>query len=145
MFEAKKDYYAAVAKRFQAYQSGGMNVTQATKRLMEEFGIMTPATVFNIRRTLAGATILSRRLFKLRGNTMITDSLVMNDSFYLDNDPLDEKQIRLTFKDAVTKALEANCLKPQTRQCVLRAPSGVPRSRHGAVNATVPSRQRVKQ
>lgn len=31
MFETKKDYYAAVAKHFQAYQSGGMNVTQATK------------------------------------------------------------------------------------------------------------------
>ena len=57
-------------------------------------------------------------------NTMATDSLVMNDSFYLDNDPLDEKQIRLTFNDALTKALEANCPKPQTRQCVLRAPVG---------------------
>lgn len=50
MFETKKEYYAAVAKRFQAYQSSGMNVTQATNRVMKEFNIMTPATVFNIRR-----------------------------------------------------------------------------------------------
>ena len=50
MFETKIDYYAAVAKRFQAYQSNGMNVTQATKRVMKDFNIMTPATVFNIRR-----------------------------------------------------------------------------------------------
>ena len=57
-------------------------------------------------------------------NTMATDSLVMNGSFYLDNYPLNGKQIRLTFKDAVTKALQANCVKPQTRVCVLRCPVG---------------------
>lgn len=57
-------------------------------------------------------------------NTIATDSLVMNGSFYLDNYPLNEKEIRLTFKDAVTKALEANCVKPQTRVCILRSPVG---------------------
>ena len=50
MFETKKDYYLAVAKRFQAYQNRGLNVTQATNRVMKDFNIMTPATVFNIRR-----------------------------------------------------------------------------------------------
>ena len=57
-------------------------------------------------------------------NTMATDSLVANGSFYLDNYPLNDKQINLTFKDAVTKALQANCVKPQTRVCVLRCPVG---------------------
>ena len=57
-------------------------------------------------------------------NTMATDSLVMKDSFYFDNYPLNGKQICLTFKDAVNRALQANCPKPQTRICVLRSPLG---------------------
>lgn len=56
-------------------------------------------------------------------NTMATDSLVMQ-TFYLDNKPLNDKQITLTFKDAIGKALQANCPKPQTRICVLRCPVG---------------------
>lgn len=57
-------------------------------------------------------------------NTMSTDSLVMDGSFYFDNYPLDEKNIKLTFAEAVLRILETNCPKPQTRCMVLRCPVG---------------------
>lgn len=56
--------------------------------------------------------------------TEATDSLVMDGSFWFDNYPLDDKEINLSFKEAVEKALEANCPKPQTKCCVLRSPVG---------------------
>lgn len=57
-------------------------------------------------------------------NTMITDSIVMDGSFYLDNSPLNDKEIVVTFAQARDLALQANCPKPQTRICVLRCPVG---------------------
>ena len=57
-------------------------------------------------------------------NTMSTDSQVLDHSFYLDNYPLDDKAIVLSFEDAWQRALEANCEKPQTRVAVLRSPVG---------------------
>ena len=57
-------------------------------------------------------------------NTMSTDSVVLEHSFYLDNYPLDDKAIVLSFEDAWQRALEANCEKPQTRVAVLRSPVG---------------------
>lgn len=50
MIENKKDYYKAVTKSFNKHRDSGLSITQATKRVMEEFGILTPTTVFNIRR-----------------------------------------------------------------------------------------------
>ena len=57
-------------------------------------------------------------------NTMFTDSLVMDGGFYLDNQPLNDKEIVVTFAQALDLALQANCPKPQTRICVLRCPVG---------------------
>ena len=57
-------------------------------------------------------------------NTMTTDSLVLEHSFYFDNYPLNDKPINLSFEDARQKVLNANCPKPQTRLCVLRSPVG---------------------
>lgn len=56
-------------------------------------------------------------------NTMTTDSLVTS-GFFLDDEPLNEKEIVLTFAEAREAALKANCPKPQTRICVLRCPIG---------------------
>lgn len=57
-------------------------------------------------------------------NTMATDSIVLDHSFYLDNYPLNDKPIVLSFEDARRQALEANCPKPKTRVAVLRSPLG---------------------
>lgn len=50
MIETKRDYYIAVTNRFNRHRENGLNITQSTKKVMEEFGILTPSTVFNIRR-----------------------------------------------------------------------------------------------
>lgn len=57
-------------------------------------------------------------------NTMVTDSLVCNGDFYLDNHPMNDKAISLTFQQAVEKILQANCPTPKTRIIVLRSPVG---------------------
>lgn len=72
---------------------------------------------------IEGHKAIDTKVTLITTNTMATDSLVMQ-TFYLDNKPLNDKQITLTFKDAIGKALQANCPKPQTRICVLRCPVG---------------------
>lgn len=57
-------------------------------------------------------------------NTMTTDSLVLDGSFWFDNYPLESKAIKLTFSEAIDRIIEANCPKPQTRCIVLRCPVG---------------------
>lgn len=50
MIETKKDYYLEVAKKFNGYVKDGLTNTQATNRVMRDFHILSPVTVFNIRR-----------------------------------------------------------------------------------------------
>ena len=57
-------------------------------------------------------------------NTMVTDSIVSNGAFYFDNIPLNDKEINITFKQAIERILQANCPKPMTRVIVLRSPLG---------------------
>lgn len=45
-------------------------------------------------------------------------------SFWFDDNPLNDEEIKLTFADAVERALEANCPKPHTRYVVLRKQVG---------------------
>lgn len=63
------------------------------------------------------------KVTQITTNTMSTDSLVMS-AFYLDNYPLNDKEIKVTFAEAVQKILQTNCPKPQTRVLVLRFPIG---------------------
>lgn len=70
------------------------------------------------------------KVTQITTNTMTTDSLVMS-AFYLDNYPLNDKEIKVTFAEAVQKILQANCPKPQTRVLVLRSPIG-PADKEGA-------------
>ena len=63
------------------------------------------------------------KVTQITTNTMSTDSLVRS-AFYLDNYPLNDKEIKVTFAEAVQKILQANCPKPQTKVLVLRSPIG---------------------
>ena len=63
------------------------------------------------------------KVTQITTNTMTTDSLVMR-TFYLENHPLNNKEIKVTFAEAVQKVLQANCPKPQTKVLVLRSPVG---------------------
>ena len=44
------------------------------------------------------------------------------DGFYLENNPINDEPISLTFKDAYDKLMTANCPKPASKYCVLRKP-----------------------
>lgn len=46
------------------------------------------------------------------------------DGFYVGNNPIKDEEVKLTFKDAYKRLMEANCNKPASRYCVLRKPVG---------------------
>ena len=79
---------------------------------------------FQTQWQIEGKKAFDTKVTIVSTNTMTTDSLVLNHSFYFDNYPLNEKPIVLSFEDARLCALNANCPKPQTRVAVLRSPVG---------------------
>ena len=46
------------------------------------------------------------------------------DSFWVEDWPLNDEEIALTFEDAFNRALEADCPKPHSKCCVLRCEVG---------------------
>ena len=52
------------------------------------------------------------------------------DGFYVGNDPLNDEEVKLTFKDAYKRLMEDNCNKPASRYCVLRKPVGSTKLAH---------------
>lgn len=57
-------------------------------------------------------------------HTLDCDSVEVIDSFWMEDSPLNDMKITITYKDAFNIIMESNCVKPHSRYCVLRRPVG---------------------
>jgi hypothetical protein len=57
-------------------------------------------------------------------HTLDCDSVEVTDSFWMEDSPLNDMKITITYEDAFNIVMESNCIKPHSRYCVLRRPVG---------------------
>lgn len=53
-----------------------------------------------------------------------TTTNIFDDAFYIENSPLNDEPMPITFEKAFERMMKANVVKPQSRNCVLRKPVG---------------------
>ena len=53
-----------------------------------------------------------------------TTTNIFDDAFYLENSPLNDAPMPITFEKAFERMMKANVVKPQSRNCVIRIPVG---------------------
>lgn len=56
--------------------------------------------------------------------TIDTNTIEIKHGFWVEDFPLNDENIKLTFEEAFSRAMEANCPKPHSMQCVLRREIG---------------------
>lgn len=56
--------------------------------------------------------------------TLDTSTVEVKHAFWVEDSPLNDENIKLTFAQAFEKAMEANCVKPHSKHCVLRKEVG---------------------
>ena len=52
------------------------------------------------------------------------DTLIVEHGFWVENFPMNDEKIELTFEEAYNKMMSANCVKPHSKMCVLRKEVG---------------------
>ena len=57
-------------------------------------------------------------------HTLDCDSVEIIDSFWMEDSPLNDMKIAITYQEAFKKVLNCNCIKPHSKYCVLRRPVG---------------------
>ena len=60
----------------------------------------------------------------LFAHTKDTATIVTKHAFWIEDEPLNDEAIKLTYKDAFKVAMEANIVKPHSKNCILRKPVG---------------------
>ena len=60
----------------------------------------------------------------LAAHTPDTTAYEVKHGFWVEDDPLNDEAITVTFEEAFEKLMEANCPKPHSKQCVLRKQVG---------------------
>lgn len=53
-----------------------------------------------------------------------TEVSIYEHAFYLENEPLNDKPMPITFEKAFERMMKANVVKPKSRNCILRKPVG---------------------
>lgn len=53
-------------------------------------------------------------------HTLENDTIIIEDGFWVGDAPLNDMKINLTYEDAFNRAMETNCVKPNSKYCVLR-------------------------
>ena len=53
-----------------------------------------------------------------------TEVNIYEHAFYLENEPLNDKPMPITFEKAFERMMKANVVKPKSRNCILRKPVG---------------------
>jgi len=61
-------------------------------------------------------------MFLTTGNG--TEVSIYEHAFYLENEPLNDKPMPITFEKAFERMMKANVVKPKSRNCILRKPVG---------------------
>ena len=64
------------------------------------------------------------KVFMLTTTSKSHDVQVFPDAFYIENYPLNDEPLSITFQQAYDLAMQANIPKPNSRNCVLRKPVG---------------------
>ena len=57
-------------------------------------------------------------------HTLDTSTIEIKEGFWVEDWPLNDEAICVTFEEAFSKLMEANCPKPHSRHCVLRSEVG---------------------
>ena len=60
----------------------------------------------------------------MSSHTAEASQIDVKEGFWVEDQPMNDANIRLTFKQAFDKAMQANCPKPHSRHCVLRKEVG---------------------
>ena len=53
-----------------------------------------------------------------------TQQFLFDDAFWIENEPLNDEPMPITFEKAFERIMKANVVKPESRNCVLRKPVG---------------------
>ena len=57
-------------------------------------------------------------------HTLDTSTIEVKEGFWVEDYPLNNEAVCISFEEAFTKLMEANCPKPHSRHCVLRKEIG---------------------
>ena len=57
-------------------------------------------------------------------HTLDTSNIEVKEGFWVEDYPLNNEAVCISFEEAFTKLMEANCPKPHSRHCVLRKEIG---------------------
>ena len=81
--------------------------------------------VSNVFQVVKGVTEKTFDVFVvLTAHTQQGSTYEVKEGFWVEDHDLANEQIKLTFKEAFDKVMQANCPKPHSKQCVLRKEVG---------------------
>ena len=85
----------------------------------------TVSAVSNVFQYLENETETSADVYVvLYTHTMDTTAVEVKNAFWVGDFPMNDEAIKVTFKEAFDKMMQANCPKPHSRHCVLRKEIG---------------------